>query len=55
MLQRCEPLVTIDLLDGSYDPFPYISKSYCEVPMWVSTGCSAWRALGAANTVTRVP
>ena len=23
--------------------------------LWVSTGCSAWRALGTAKTVTRVP
>ena len=26
----------------------------CEVPMWCS-GCSVWRALGAAKKVTRVP
>ena len=34
-------------------PTAMISK--WEVPMWVSTGCSTWRALGMAKTVTRDP
>ena len=32
-----------------------MNETDCEVPLWVSTGCSAWRALGTAKTVTRVP
>ena len=31
-------------------PWEYL----CEVPMWCN-GCSVWRAVGTAKTVTRVP
>ena len=55
-VKLCSPHVSNNL--GNVELLPFISliwqHSLCEVPA-VSNGCSAWRALDTAKTVTRVP